>query len=87
MDNLFSSFNLFLHLKKLGLCCTGTIIENTVKDKNSIPKKAPRGTVAVKHDKNSGINYIILVDSKQVSTAAGVTPTYNAKRWSKETKS
>jgi len=60
-----------------------------VQEKNVIPKKSPKGTVAVKHDKNSGINYITLVDSKQVSmasTAGGVSPTFPVKRYSSEKK-
>jgi len=82
MDNLFTNFDLFLHLRKLGLCCTGTLRENRVQEKNVIPKKSPKGTVAVKHDKNSGISYITLVDFKQVSmasTATGVLPTFPVK--------
>ena len=89
MDNLFTSFDLFLHLQKLGLRCTGTIRENRVKNKNVISKNSPRGTFAVKHKKTSGMNYITLVDSKQVSmvsTAAGVSPLFVAKRRSKEKK-
>ena len=89
MDNLFTSFDLFLHLQKLGLRCTGTIRENRVKNKNVIPKNSPRGTFAVKHEKTSGMNYITLVDSKQVSmvsTAAGESPLFVAKRRSKEKK-
>ena len=89
IDNLFTSFDLVLHLKKLGLRSTGTIRDNRVKEKNVIPKKSPRGTFAVKHEKGSGINYITLVDSKQVSmvsTATGVSPTYVAQRRSKDKK-
>lgn len=89
MDNLFTSFDLFLHLKKLGVRATGTIRENRVQEKNVIPKKSPRGTTAVKHEKTSGINYITLVDSKTVSiasSAAGISPTFPTKRWSKENK-
>lgn len=91
MDNLFTSFDLVLHLKMLGLRSTGTLRENRVKkeDKHVISAKSPRGTYAVKHENGSGINYITLVDSKSVSmasTAAGVTPMYDASRRSKEHK-
>lgn len=84
-DNFFTNFDLLVHLKKLGLQCTGTIRENRVKEKNVIDKKSPRGTYVVKHDQNSGINYITIVDSKPVSiasTAAGVTPLLPSKRFS-----
>lgn len=86
-DNFFTSFDLELHLQKLGLRSTGTIRENRVKEKNFIDKKSTRGTYAVKHDKNSGINYITVMDSKQVSiasTAAGTTPLLPSQRYSSE---
>ncbi|XP_034934180.1 piggyBac transposable element-derived protein 3-like, partial [Chelonus insularis] len=41
-DNFFTNFDLLVHLKKLGLQCTGTIRENRVKEKNVIDKKSPR---------------------------------------------
>ncbi|OXU30415.1 hypothetical protein TSAR_012519 [Trichomalopsis sarcophagae] len=66
--------DLILHLQKLRLKCTGTIRDNRVKEKNILEKKAPRGTYIVKHDQNSGINFITIMDSKPVSivsTAAG----------------
>ncbi|RLU16478.1 hypothetical protein DMN91_010546 [Ooceraea biroi] len=49
-DNFFTSFDLVLHLQKLGLRCTGTIRENRVSEKNVIDKKFHRGTYVVKHD-------------------------------------
>lgn len=79
--------DLIVHLQKLRLKCTGTIRENRVKDKNVIDKKAPRGTYVVKHEQNSGINYITVMDSKPVSvasTAAGITPLLPSKRYSSE---
>jgi len=84
-DNFFTNLDLVVHLKKLGLKCTGTIRENRVKDKNVLKKKAQRGEYVVKHDKNSGMNYITVMDSKPVaiiSTAAGVTPLLPSKRYS-----
>jgi len=51
-------------LKKLGLKSTGTIRDNRVSSKNVIDKKAPRGTFVTKHDQNSGINYLSVMDSK-----------------------
>jgi len=91
-QSVSTNFDLFLHLKKLGLRCTGTLRENRVQEKNVIPKKSPKETVVVKHDKSSGINYITLVNSKQVSmasTAGGVSPTFPVKKYSskKKTKS
>jgi len=44
----------------------------------------------LKHDKNSGKNYISITDSKQVSvtsSAAGVTPMLSSKRYSSEAQS
>lgn len=89
-DNFFTSFDLILHLKKIGLRATGTIRDNRVKDKNNIDKKADRGTYAVKHDANSGINFVTVMDSKPVSiasTAGGVSPLTSCKRFSAEAKS
>lgn len=90
-DNLFSSPDLLVHLNKYGLRATGTVRENRIKaeNRNVIQKDAPRGTFEVQHDKNSGLNYITLKDSKVVSvlsTAAGVSPQSSANRWNKELK-
>jgi len=82
-DNYFTNLDLMVHLHKLRLKCTGTIRENRVTEKNIISKKSPRGSYVVKHDKNSGMNYITAMDSKLVSivsTAAGVTPMLNSRR-------
>jgi len=89
-DNLFCCPDLLVHLKKAGLRATGTVRENRIDQKNNVDKDAPRGTYAVKHDKNSGVNFITVKDSKLVSvlsTAAGVTPQSSVKRYSKELKS
>jgi len=61
-DNLFCSPDLFVHLKKGSFRATGTIRENRVKEQNDIPKNASRGTHVVKHEKNSGLNFITLKD-------------------------
>jgi len=75
-------------LKKLGLGATSTIRENRIKEKNVIDKKAPRRTLAVKHDVNSSINYISIKDSKiVVSTADGITSLKPSQRFSSEKKS
>ena len=90
-DNYFTSFDLILHLQKLGLRSTGTIRDNRVPTevRNVIDKKALRGTNIAIHDKNSGINYISVMDSKQVSIAscdAGVNPQLPSQRYSAEKK-
>ena len=79
-----------MHLRKLGLKCTGTIRDNRVKEKNVIDKRAPRGEYVVKHEKNSGMNYITVVDSKPVSivsTGSGVTPLLPLERCSSQARS
>jgi len=86
-DNYFTNLDLVVHLRKLGLKCTGTIRDNRVKEKNVMNKKAPRGEYVVKHEKNSGINYITVMDSKPVSVvsiAAGVTPLLPSKRYNSQ---
>lgn len=88
-DNLFCYPDLLVHLKRASLRATGTVRENRINEKNDVPKDALRGSYAVKHDKNSGINFITVKDSKLVSilsTAAGVTPHISVKRYNKELK-
>ena len=89
-DNYFTNLDLIVHLRKLGLKCTGTIRDNRVKEKNVIDKRAPRGEYVVKHEKKSGMNHITVVDSKPVSivsTASGVTPLLPLKRYSSQARS
>lgn len=88
-DNYFNCPDLFIHLQKIGLQATGVVRKDRIKEKNELDKKAIRGTHVVKHDKNSGLNYITLMDSKEVSilsTAAGVSPLKTARRYSKKEK-
>ena len=88
-DNYFTNLDLIVHSRKLGLKCTGTIRDNRVKEKNVIDKRTPRGEYVVKHEKNSGMNYITVVDSKPVSivsTASGVTPLLPWKRYKHDPK-
>lgn len=66
---------------------TSVVRKDRIKEKNELNNKAARGTHVVKNDSSSGINYITLMDSKEVSllsSAAGVTPIKNVKRYSKE---
>lgn len=89
-DNFFTSPDLLVHLKKIGLKATGTVIPNRIQAKNAVSEKDPRGTFMAKHDKCSGINYITVKDSKIVSilsTLAGVTPMTSVKRYSSKKKS
>lgn len=61
-----------------------------MKERNYIHRSAARGTYKAKYDRNSGINYITLMDSKQVSvlsTAAGINALKPVKRYSGETRS
>lgn len=87
-DNFFSSPDLLVHLRKIGLRATGTVRANRVSGVTmDVDKKSKRGTYSVKHDKNSGINYVTVMDSKIVSllsTTAGVTPLSTARRYSKD---
>lgn len=86
-DNFFTSPDLLVHLRRLGLRATGTVRTNRVGTTNEIDKKGIRGSYLVKHDENSGINFITVMDSKPVSllsTTASVTPTSTVKRFSKE---
>lgn len=88
-DNLFTSPDLLVHLQRLGLRATGTVRENRVSIKHSIPKKADRGTHQVKYDKNSNLHFITVQDSKPVSilsTATGVTPLSIVKRHTEKKK-
>jgi len=83
-DNFFTSPDLFIHLQQIGLKATGVVRKDRIKEENSIDKKSTRGTYAVKHNKTSGLNFITLMDSKEVSvlsTAAGVQPIKKAKRY------
>lgn len=95
-DNFFSSPDLLVHLKDLGLRATGTVREDRVfsvemfhdkknnsttkssqkaknlerqrlLEKHKLSKSNPKGTYVVSHELNSGINYITVLDNKQVS--------------------
>lgn len=88
-DNLFCSPDLLVHLKKVGIRATGTVRENRINVKNTLDKKAPRGTHLVQHDKKSRLNFITVQDSKPVSilsTAAGVSPLGSVERYDREEK-
>jgi len=88
-DNFFCNPDLLIHLRTVGLRAIDTVKRNRVNIDNELDKKAIRGTFSVKDEEKSGLNYITVMDSKPVSllsTAAGVTPTSTAKRYSKKSK-
>lgn len=88
-DNFFCNPDLVVHLRNIGLIATGIVRKDRIKEKNDLDQKSTRGSFIVKHDTNSGVNYITLKDSKVVSllsTAAGVNPQKTVKRYSKEKK-
>lgn len=85
-DNYFTSPDLVIHLNKFGLQSTETVRKDRVKEKHVFEKKAPRGSYKVSHERNSGMNFISVIDSKEVSilsTAAGASPIKPVKRYSK----
>ncbi|KAL7286643.1 hypothetical protein TKK_0019139 [Trichogramma kaykai] len=89
-DNFFSSPDLMIHLKTIGLKSTGTVRKNRVQTDNELDNKASRGTIAIKHEKKSGLNFITVMDSQPVSllsTAAGVEPLAKRKSYSKNLQS
>ena len=58
--------------------------QNRVKENNRLEKNVPRGTMKIKHERNSGLNYITLMNSKEVSllsTTAAVSPPLIVKRY------
>ena len=88
-DNFFSNPDLMIHLKKNGLSSTGTVRQNRVKEKVEMPKKAKRGTTISKHEANSGLNFITVMDSKPVSilsTKYGDEPKVAMQRWQESSK-
>jgi len=61
------------------------IRNNRVKEKNVMNEKAPSGKYVVKHEKNNGMNYVTVMDSKPVSvvsSAARAIPLLPSKRYS-----
>jgi len=99
-DNYFSSPDLIVHLKNIGLKATGTVRQDRVyqlttlgnKEKKEtvsvgLDSKSNPGTYVVKHDEKSDINYVSVKDSKVVSilsSAGGITPFAEMDRYNKE---
>lgn len=83
-DNFFTSPDLMVHLKRVGLSSTGTKRQNRVKTKTDLPKNCVRGTCCSMCDKSSNLNCTTVMDAKPVSilsTACGVEPKIVMKRW------
>ncbi|XP_065319094.1 piggyBac transposable element-derived protein 3-like [Gordionus sp. m RMFG-2023] len=88
MDNFFSSYQLYLMLKKRDIMVSGTIRSNllsgcTLKNDKAL-KKEGRGAIDYKSEKN-GIIICKWQDNKAVTTISnfiGVLPTTKVKRWS-----
>ena len=83
-DNFFTSPNLRIHLEKIGLAATGTVLQNRVKAKIDMPKKVAKGTTISLHHGNSKLNYITVMDSKPISvlsTEYGDKPKVEMERW------
>ncbi|XP_033220936.1 uncharacterized protein LOC117175336 [Belonocnema kinseyi] len=59
--------DLLIHLHKCGLRSTGTVRKDRVKEKHEFAKNDPRGSYKVSHDRISAMNFISVIDSKQVS--------------------
>ncbi|XP_058789802.1 fibroblast growth factor receptor 4-like [Phymastichus coffea] len=81
--------DLVVHLNKCGLRSTGTVRKDRVKQKHDFEKKAPRGTNQASYDRNSEMNLISVIDSKEVSilsTASGVTSLEPMERYSRTAK-
>ena len=45
-DNYFTNLDLIVHLRKLGLKCTGTSRDNRVKEKNIIDKRVQEASMS-----------------------------------------
>lgn len=87
-DNFFTSPDLLVHLKTIGLRATGMVRSNRVHEQKlidnkltrvtvpiTINNKSKRGDYEVKREINSNLNYVSVKDSKVVSilsTAAGI---------------
>ena len=92
-DNLFSSYELVMHLKSMNYLCTGTIRENRLRkcpiDSVQMLKKRERGTFSSATDITNGIHICRWMDNSvvtMVSTAHGDLPISKTKRFSSKHK-
>ena len=73
-------------MNKFGPQSTGTVREDRVKEKHVFERKSLRGSYKESHEQNSGMNFISVIDFKEVSillTAAGASLIKPVKRYSK----
>ena len=92
-DNLFTSYDLLVHLREKGFEATGTRRGNRLKKfplpESKILKKEVRGTCVYRFDDRNKILIVKWVDHKCVTIGANydkVEPSYNVQRWSKGAK-
>lgn len=92
-DNWFTSPELIVELKKMGILTVATINRNrlrgcTLKSDKEL-SKAGRGAYKVKYEKTSGMSIVKWYDNKAVLLASsfiGPEPVERCRRWSKEKK-
>ncbi|KAK9965402.1 hypothetical protein ABG768_018879 [Culter alburnus] len=92
-DNWFTSPELIVELKKMGILTVATINRNrlrgcTLKSDKEL-SKAGRGAYEVKYEKTSGMSIVKWYDNKAVLLASsfiGPEPVERCRRWSKEKK-
>ncbi|KAK7135513.1 hypothetical protein R3I94_014246 [Phoxinus phoxinus] len=92
-DNWFTSPELIVELKKMGILTVATIKRNrlrgcTLKSDKEL-SKAGRGAYEVKYEKTSGMSIVKWYDNKAVLLASsfiGPEPVERCRRWSKEKK-
>ena len=89
VDNFFSSYNLFVQLKSLGIRITGTVRANktsgcTLKNNKSL-KKESRGSLESKFEEKRELYFLKWHDNSVFIIAGNhqsFNPVGNAKRWS-----
>ncbi|EFN77915.1 PiggyBac transposable element-derived protein 3, partial [Harpegnathos saltator] len=83
-NNFFTSPDLIIYLKKIGLRAIGTVRQNRVKVNVNMSKYVSRGICVTFYDTNSKVNYITVMDSKPVSilsTHYGIYPKVTMNRY------
>ena len=93
-DNLFTGYELLVHLRDLGYQATGTVRENRLKKcplmEAKEMKKQKRGTYSFRFDTNEEILFVRWLDNTCVSIGTNydtVEPLQKVQRWLKECKS
>lgn len=92
-DNLFTGYELLVHLRELGFQATGTVRENRVKKcplmESKELKKQKRGTYSFRFDTNEEILFVRWLDNTSVTIGTNydtVEPLQKVQRWVKECK-